>query len=188
MDILEIKDLTKAYYGVKVNDGVSFRIPEGTVSSVIGPNGAGKTTLFNLMTGYVKADGGQVLFQGENILGKKPHQIVKLGVSRTFQLVRVFKRLSVLENVLRGYQDLSGDSLGSALLQTASARRHFNETKEEARQMLDYVGLLRFENAMANDLSYGQQKLIEIARALAANPKVLMLDEPLSGLNVVMID
>ena len=188
MDILEIKDLTKAYYGVKVNDGVSFRIPEGTVSSVIGPNGAGKTTLFNLMTGYVKADGGQVLFQGENILGKKPHQIVKLGVSRTFQLVRVFKRLSVLENVLRGYQDLSGDSLGSALLQTASARRHFNEKKEEARKMLDYVGLLRFENAMANDLSYGQQKLIEIARALAANPRVLMLDEPLSGLNVVMID
>lgn len=188
MAILEIKDLTKSYYGVKVNDGVSFQIPEGTVSSVIGPNGAGKTTLFNLMTGYVKADGGQVLFQGEDILGKKPHQIVKLGVSRTFQLVRVFKRLTVLENVLRGYQDLSGDSLGSALFQTAFTRRHFGEKKEEARQMLDYVGLLRFENAMANDLSYGQQKLIEIARALAANPKVLMLDEPLSGLNVVMID
>ncbi len=188
MALLEISNLYKSYFGVKVNDDVTFDIREGSVSSVIGPNGAGKTTLFNLITGYVKADSGSVKLNGQEMIGKKPHEIVKLGISRTFQLVRVFPRMSVLENILRGYQDLAGDSLSSAIFQTAATRRHFSQKKDEARKMLDYVGLLQYENSMANDLSYGQQKLIEIARALAANPKVLMLDEPLSGLNVIMID
>lgn len=188
MSILEIKDLTKSFYGIEVNKKVSFDIKEGSISSVIGPNGAGKTTLFNLVTGYLKPDSGAVYLQGKNLVGKGPHQIVEAGVSRTFQLVRVFKRMTLIENVLRGYQDLSGDTLVSAILQSKKTKKHFAEKKEEARALLDYVGLSQYENALANDLSYGQQKLVEIARALATNPKVLMLDEPLSGLNVVMID
>ncbi len=188
MSVLEINNLSKSYYGVKVNDNVSFSIPEASVSSVIGPNGAGKTTLFNLVTGYIKAESGSVRLNGLELVGRKPHEIVRLGISRTFQLVRVFPRMSVIENILRGYQDLAGDSLITAAFQTASTRRHFAEKKEEAREMLNYVGLSQYENSMANDLSYGQQKLIEIARSLATGPKVLMLDEPLSGLNVVMID
>lgn len=188
MAILEVNNLCKSFYGTKVNNNICFSIPEGTVSSVIGPNGAGKTTLFNLITGYLKPDAGHVYLEGKDIAGMEPHKIVRAGISRTFQLVRVFKRISVLENVLRGYQDLPGDTFLSALLQTSATRKQFAQKREEARAMIDYVGLSQYENQMANDLSYGQQKLVEIARALATNPKVLMLDEPLSGLNVVMID
>lgn len=188
MAILEIQGLCKSFSGVQVNKDITFDIPEGKISSVIGPNGAGKTTLFNLITGFLRPDSGKVLLDGTDITGLAPHKIVRAGLSRTFQLVRVFPRMTLLDNVLRGYQELPGDSLVSALLQTPATRKHYYEKREEARAMLEYVGLSQFEHSMANDLSYGQQKLVEIARALAANPKILLLDEPLSGLNVVMID
>lgn len=188
MAILEIQGLCKSFSGIQVNKDITFDVPKGKISSVIGPNGAGKTTLFNLITGFLRPDSGKVILDGTDITGLEPHKIVKAGLSRTFQLVRVFPRMTLLDNVLRGYQELPGDSLVSALLQTRTTRKHYYEKRDEARAMLEYVGLSQFENSMANDLSYGQQKLVEIARALAANPKILLLDEPLSGLNVVMID
>ena len=171
MGILEIQDLSKSFSGLQVNKNVTFSIPEGKISSVIGPNGAGKTTLFNLITGFLRPDSGHVILDGRDITGLPPHKIVKAGISRTFQLVRVFPRLSLLDNVLRGYQDLPGDCLTSALLQTRKTRKHHQEKKEQARQMLDYVGLSQYENACANDLSYGQQKLVEIARPWRRSPK-----------------
>lgn len=188
MAILATENLSKSFYGVKVNNNVSFSVQEGSVSSIIGPNGAGKTTLFNMITGFLKPDCGSVFLDGKDIVDLPPHQIVKAGISRTFQLVRVFKRLSVLENVMQGYQDVPGDTLTGALFATPAVRRSYKQKREQAREMINYVGLSQYENQMANDLSYGQQKLVEIARALATDPKILMLDEPLSGLNVIMID
>ena len=186
--ILQIREIDKSFGGAKVNNKVTFDVEEGKITSVIGPNGAGKTTLFNLVTGFLKPDGGKVLLGGKEITGLPPYKIVRSGISRTFQLVRVFPRMSVLENVVRGHQDLAGDTLLSAIFQTPSTRRLHKEKEEQAREMLDYVGLLKYEKQLASDLSYGQQKLVEIARALISKPKVLLLDEPLSGLNAVMID
>lgn len=186
--ILQIQELDKSFGGVQVNKKVTFDVEEGRITSVIGPNGAGKTTLFNLVTGFLKPDGGKVCLDGKDITGLPPYKIVHSGISRTFQLVRVFPRLSVLDNIVRGHQNLAGDTLVSAIFQTPSTRRRYREKKEEAREMLEYVGLSQYEQSMASDLSYGQQKLVEIARALISKPKVLLLDEPLSGLNTVMID
>ncbi|MGV8049758.1 MAG: ABC transporter ATP-binding protein [Anaerolineaceae bacterium] len=188
MSTLRIRDLVKSFGGFSVINGISCEFPAGKISSVIGPNGAGKTTFFNLVTGFIMPDSGKVFLGETDITKMPPHKIVALGMTRTFQLVRVFPRLSLLDNVLLGYLDLPGNSLMSAIFYTKRDKAKYSAKKAEARAMLDYVGLSKYENAMANDLSYGQQKLVEIARALVSKPKVLLIDEPLAGLNVVMID
>lgn len=188
MVILQIKDLVKNFGGYRVINKVSCDIPKGKITSVIGPNGAGKTTLFNLVTGFLRSDLGEIYFDGENITGLPPYKIVKKGLTRSFQLVRVFPRLSVLDNILMGYIDLPGDSLFKALIFGKKDKRIYAQKKEESRNMLEYIGMSQYENALANDLSYGQQKLVEILRALASKPKVLLMDEPLAGLNIAMID
>jgi ABC-type branched-subunit amino acid transport system ATPase component len=188
MSILRVNALYKSFGGSRVINDVSCQFPTGKITSVIGPNGAGKTTLFNVITGFLKPDAGKVFLEDVDITGMPPHRIVAQGMSRTFQLVRVFPRLSVLDNILMGILDLPGSSLLSAILAISGDKLRFAGRKEEARAMLEYVGLAKYENSMANDLSYGQQKLVEIARALMSKPKVLLVDEPLAGINVVMID
>lgn len=185
--ILQIQQITKRYGGMIVNRDVTFEIPRGSVTGVIGPNGAGKTTLFNLVTGYVRPDSGTVFLDGKDITGLAPHRIVRAGISRTFQLVRVFPRLSLLDNVMMGYLDLPGNTLLSSIF-TFRRKGKYEQYREHARALLDYVGLSKYEQGYANDLSYGQQKLVEIGRALASDPKILLLDEPLAGLNVTIID
>jgi len=188
MPVLEIRNLSKKFGGLEAVKNVSMNIELGKVTGVIGPNGAGKTTLFNLVTGFLRPDSGYVILDGRNITGIMPHEVVLYGMTRTFQLVRVFPRMTVLENIMLGFNDLPGDSLFSAIFSTKKMKQEYKNRKEQTREILKYIGLIEYENNIANDLSYGQQKLVEIGRALAADPKVLLLDEPMAGLNVVMIE
>lgn len=188
MSILRVIDLEKSFGGFHVINGVTCDFPAGKITGLIGPNGAGKTTLFNLMTGFLVPDAGKIILDDIEINRIGPHKIVALGMTRTFQIVRVFPRLSLLDNVLLGFLDLPGNSLFSALIFSERDKNLYARKKDEARSMLEYVGLSQYENSMANDLSYGQQKLVEIARALISKPRVFLIDEPFAGLNIVMIE
>jgi ABC-type branched-subunit amino acid transport system ATPase component len=186
--ILELDALNKSFGGLNAVKNVTCDFPGGKITSVVGPNGAGKTTLFNLVTGFLKLDSGKVILEGKNITGLPSYRIVQSGMARTFQLVRVFSRLSLVDNVLLGDLNLGGNTIPQALLSLKKNRMQFKRSREEALAMLEYIGLARYANAMANDLSYGQQKLVEIARALMLKPKVLLVDEPFAGLSIVMIE
>ncbi|MEW5911835.1 MAG: ABC transporter ATP-binding protein [Thermodesulfobacteriota bacterium] len=171
--ILEVADLSKNFGGLQAVNSVSFSVNQGEVLGIIGPNGAGKTTLFNLLTGFIKPSTGKVLFKGKSLVNKKPYRIVLGGLSRTFQLVRPFQQLTVLENV------------------TIPALAHFKPGKssrqanqERAAAILEDIGLGSKLNFLAADLSYGDLRRLELARALAAKPSLLLLDEPFSGLSV----
>ena len=188
MEILCTKNISKSFGGLAAVKDVSIDIYGGKVNALIGPNGAGKTTLFNLLTGFLEPDSGKVLFDGKDITKTPAYKIVCMGMTRTFQLVRVFPKLTLLDNILLGYNKMEGDTLFSALLGTRNMKRIYKQKKEEAREILSYIGLEEYIDSPARDLSYGQQKLVEIGRALASKPKVLLLDEPFAGLNVVMIE
>ena len=183
MSLLEVKDLSIHFGGVKAVQNVSFNIDSGIVYAVIGPNGAGKTTLFNLITGVYKPTSGQVFFDGRDITGMKPHAITRLGVARTFQNIRLFKDMSVLENVLVAQHMRMGTNVFEATLRLPSYMKKERHIHERARALLDEVGLIRHERAKATSLPYGQQRRLEIARALATEPKLLFLDEPAAGMN-----
>lgn len=183
-NILEVKGLTKRFGGLVAVNNVDLAVAEGSISSVIGPNGAGKTTIFNMITGVYKPDGGTLAFNGESIKGKRPDQITAAGMCRTFQNIRLFHNMSVIENVMVGAHTNAKATTVGALFRT----RHFKESEEETRQkaqaLLRYVDLPRGAgDQIARNLPYGQQRRIEIARALAADPKLLLLDEPTAGMN-----
>jgi branched-chain amino acid transport system ATP-binding protein len=186
--ILEVCNLSKNFGGLQAVRNVSLGIEPGKITSIIGPNGAGKTTLFNLITGFLLADGGAVILDGKDITKLPAHQIVRNGLTRTFQMVRVFPRMTVTDNIMMGFYGIAGDSLWSAILGTKKMYAEYYRKKEAALAMVEYIGLTQYKDTLANDLSYGQQKLVELGRALISQPKVLLLDEPLAGLNVVMID
>lgn len=188
MALLEISAVSKKFGGLQAVDNVSCNFVSGKVSGVIGPNGAGKTTLFNLITGFLQIDSGTVCIDGKDITNIAPYKIVNYGITRSFQLVRVFPRLTLIDNVLMGCTNLSGNNLFSSIIAGKAAHKKYNEMKEKARSIISYMGLSNYENSLANDLSYGQQKLVEIGRALISQPQMLLLDEPLAGLNVKMID
>ena len=188
MTILELDKVRKNFGGLNAVNGVTCAFPEGMITGVIGPNGAGKTTMFNLVTGFLKPDSGKIIMDGKDITGVSPYRVVREGMARTFQLVRVFPRLSLIDNLLLGDINLGGDTILQALLLFKKNQARFIESYEDALSMLEYIGLSQYAQAMANDLSYGQQKLVEIARALMLNPKILLLDEPLAGLNITMIE
>lgn len=188
MAILEIRNLSKSFGGLQAVRDVSLVVQPGKITSLIGPNGAGKTTLFNLVTGFMKMDIGSVMLDGKDITRLPAHLIVRKGLTRTFQLVRVYPRLTVTDNILMGFYGLAGDSLLSALLGTRKMYAEYQKKRAQALEMLEYIGLSAYRDTIANDLSYGQQKLVELGRALISQPKVLLLDEPLAGLNVVMIE
>ncbi len=183
MNILEAKGLTMIFGGLTAVDSVDFTIPEGGVVSLIGPNGAGKTTFFNMLTGLYPPSRGELSFLGEDIFGRPPHLIAQLGMSRTFQNIRLFREMSVVDNVLVGMHSRLRGSLLSTLLKTRSFRDEERQAVRRARELLRMVGISEKHNELAGNLPYGDQRRLEIARALASSPKLLLLDEPAAGMN-----
>ena len=181
--LLEVDDVTIRFGGVSALEAVSFDIREGEILGLIGPNGAGKTTCFNVMTGVYQATSGQIRFDGRPLAKMKRFQITKLGIARTFQNIRLFKSMTALENVLVGVDANSKVGLFNALLRTPLHRRTEAESIVEAYRLLDFVGVGGRANELAENLSYGDQRRLEIARAIATKPKLLCLDEPAAGFN-----
>ncbi|MBI4796204.1 MAG: ABC transporter ATP-binding protein [Deltaproteobacteria bacterium] len=183
--LLELKEISLAFGGLQALDGVSFTVAPGTVQAVIGPNGAGKTTLFNLITGFLSPQSGRVVFQGEEIQGQPPHQVARLGIARTFQLVQLFDYMTVLENVMVGRHRLSRAGLLAGALRLPWTSQEEVSIRERALEELQFVGLADRAHQPAAALPLGLKRLLEIARALAAEPTLLLLDEPASGLDAV---
>lgn len=181
--MLSIRNLSKTFGGVKAVQDVSIDIKQGTIHSVIGPNGAGKTTLFNLITGVYTPTSGEVLFRDENVAGKSPDELARRGMSRTFQNLQVCMNMSALENVMVGAHLRLNQSLIAGLLRLPSVRRADRSCRDEAAELMQFVGVGRYLDHAASQMPYGALKRLEIARALAARPQILLLDEPAAGLN-----
>ena len=184
MDTLLVADkVRKEFGGLVATDDVDFTIPRGSIVALIGPNGAGKTTFFNQITGVYVPTSGSIVFDGTEVVGKPPHAIVELGVGRTFQNIRLFAQMTALENVLVGMHcRLRGGIVGS-ILRTPRVKREESEARDRARELLVYCGLPRRHEEYAGTLPYGDQRRLEVARALATDPKLLLLDEPTAGMN-----
>ena len=183
MALLEAKGITKRFGGLVANENVTVEIERGSITAVIGPNGAGKTTFFNMITGFYEPDEGEILLAGQKINGLRPDQIAAKGISRTFQNIRLFKQMTALENVMVGkHSKLQAGMLG-ILLGTRRVREEEERARVEAYQLLEYVGIADVANEEAGSLPYGLQRRLEIARALATNPQIILLDEPAAGMN-----
>jgi branched-chain amino acid transport system ATP-binding protein len=181
---LEIRELSRSFGGLKAVNGVSFTVRTGSIKSVIGPNGAGKTTLFNLISGMLPCDSGIILQNGQEITGLQPHRIAKLGISRTFQTTKLFSRMTVLENVMVGRHSRTKAGLLSGVLNLPWTWKEEREIRERSLGLLDTLGLTDAAEEPASNLPFGKQRLLEIARALATEPSLLLLDEPAAGLNI----
>ncbi len=162
---------------------MSFHVDEGEIYGVIGPNGAGKTTIFNLITGVYQVTEGDVIFNGQSIEGKKPYQMINLGIAHSFQNIRLFTGMTVLENILVGVHDRMKSGLLASIIHTASQQKEEKEACEEAMKLLAFVGLDKDADRLATELPYGKQRKLEIARAIATKPKLILLDEPAAGMN-----
>lgn len=180
---LHVENLQKSFGGVQALKGLSFKVPSGIIKAIIGPNGAGKTTLFNVITGIFPPNGGAIALNGMSIEGRKAREIARLGVSRTFQNVEVFGRMTVLENVMVGRHIQSRAGIISTGLRLVGMRREERQIRESAMQHLAFVGLEKRATELSGNLPLGEQKLLEVARALATDPEMLLLDEPAGGLN-----
>lgn len=180
--ILTLDQVSKEFGGLKALSDVSFTVNEGDVFGVIGPNGAGKTTLFNLITGIFPPTTGRIMFKGTEIVGLKPYKVTALGIARTFQNIRLFGNLTVLENVMVGAHSHMKAGVWKGLWQTPSQKREEKAVREQAKDLLDLVGIKAVSD-LSGSLAYGQQRRLEIARALAADPEILLLDEPAAGMN-----
>ena len=183
MSLLEVKDLSIHFGGVKAVQNVSFNIDAGIVYSVIGPNGAGKTTLFNLITGVYKPTTGEIKLDGEAIHGKSPNELARRGVARTFQNLQICMNMSAIENVMVGAHLRLDRNLVKAALRFPSLKQRDRTLRDEAAQLMDFVGLAQYVETRADAMSYGALKRLEIARALAMKPRLIFLDEPAAGLN-----
>jgi branched-chain amino acid transport system permease protein len=181
--LLAIDDVSKSFGGLRAVNRVSFAVARGQLLAVIGPNGAGKTTLFNLITGVYPLTGGAIRFGGRALQGLPPHEVTALGVARTYQNIRLFRGMSVLDNVLVGTHCRTAAGVLDAMLHTHRASREDRESRERARALLDFFGIRRYEDQLAMNLPYGDQRRLEIARALATRPALLLLDEPAAGMN-----
>ncbi len=179
MSFLEVHDVAKVFGGIRALDSCSIAVEQGTITGLIGPNGSGKTTLFNVITGYERVDTGDVHFLGTNITGKRPDTVFRMGIGRTFQLTRIFPRLSVLENMHVAVQRQGVKGLFS--------RWSSSREQQQALDLLDFVGLVELKEIEAGSLSYGQKKLLEFALILIADPQMILLDEPAGGVNPTMI-
>ncbi len=183
MTLLDAKNITKSFGGLTAVNDVTLTVEKGRIVSVIGPNGAGKTTFFNILTGIYKPDKGTVVFDGRPIAGSRPDQIAALGMRRTFQNIRLFGNMTVLENVLVGMHTHLHAPFWSIVTRAGSVRHEEARARERARERLAYVGLDDKRDALAKNLPYGDQRRLEIARALAGEPKLILLDEPTAGMN-----
>ncbi|KUO53249.1 MAG: ABC transporter ATP-binding protein [Desulfitibacter sp. BRH_c19] len=183
MALLEVNDITLRFGGLIAINNMSFKIEEGTIKSLIGPNGAGKTSAFNCLTGFYKPNEGDILFEGQSLMNKKPHKITHLGMARTFQNLRLFKNLTVMENVMSGMHCRGNAGVVGAIFKTPNQRQEEKRIREVSEECLDFVGILDKKDRLARNLPYGDQRRIEWARALATQPKLLLLDEPAAGLN-----
>jgi branched-chain amino acid transport system ATP-binding protein len=182
-EILNIKDLTVDFGGVRAVNNVSIALQPGEFVGLIGPNGAGKTTIFNLITNAIKPTTGEITFKGRSILGKSPDRICRLGISRTFQNIRLFPQMTAYENVELGLHSEPRYSLAEAFVRTPRARRIEADTRKRAMELLEIVNLKEHSHARASSLPYGLQRRLEMARAMATNPDLLLLDEPAAGMN-----
>ena len=174
--LLEMKDAVKQFGGITALSHMSFQVEEGEIFGIIGPNGAGKTTIFNLITGVYQVTSGDIVFNGSSLKGKKTYQIVQNGIARTFQNIRLFSGMTALENVLVGHNDKMKSGLLSGVFHTGAQRK-------EAMELLRFVGLAEDADKPATELPYGKQRKLEIARAMASEPKLILLDEPAAGMN-----
>jgi branched-chain amino acid transport system ATP-binding protein len=168
---LDILDLRKHFGGIRAVNGCTFQVPKGKISGLIGPNGSGKTTTFNLLTGVLQADGGAIYYKGENIVGLRSYEIFRRGISRTFQITRIYREMTVFEN----------------MLSASSMSMHEGEARRRAEELLEFVTLTKLRGEYGGNLSYGQQKLLEFARALMTDPDIILLDEPAAGVNRTLL-
>jgi branched-chain amino acid transport system ATP-binding protein len=182
-DLLVATNCTKRFGGLVAVSSIDFVIPRGGIVSLIGPNGAGKTTFFNMITGLYIPTEGQITFDGAELTGRKPHEVVRLGVARTFQNIRLFGNMTAEENVLVGLHHRLKSRWFGAILRNPGTKREEAEAHEKAVDLLEFVGLGRRSQTLARNLPYGDQRRLEIARALATEPKLLLLDEPTAGMN-----
>lgn len=180
---LKLENVNKMFGGLAALTDVSFEVKKGEIFGLIGPNGAGKTTLFNVTTSIFPPTSGSITFEGQKISGLKAHQIAKLGITRTFQNIKLFQHLSAEENVMVGAHCRTSSGVWASVFRTKAQRIEEAQTREQANRLLEIVGLSGFGDSIASNLSYGQQRRLEIARALATNPKLILLDEPAAGMN-----
>jgi branched-chain amino acid transport system ATP-binding protein len=183
MSILEVEGLKKLFGGLAAVNNVDLSVDEHTIHAIIGPNGAGKTTFFNCLTSLVAPDEGSILWKGEEIFGLPTHRVTHRGISRTFQNIRLFSFMSVLENVMTGTHNLFGTGVWGALLHNKRFKSEEKEARKIAEELLQKVGLWELRKEYARNLPYGAQRRLEIARALASRPAILLLDEPAAGMN-----
>jgi branched-chain amino acid transport system ATP-binding protein len=181
--VLVAEKLRKEFGGLVAVNDVDFTVPIGKVISLIGPNGAGKTTFFNMLTGVYKPTSGSITLLGEDVTGKPPHAITERGVGRTFQNIRLFQNMTAIENVMVGMHARLHANLFVSILRTRGVKREEQEARQRARELLRFAGLRRHEDEVARNLPYGDQRRLEVARALATEPKLLLLDEPTAGMN-----
>jgi branched-chain amino acid transport system ATP-binding protein len=181
--LLTATQVRKEFGGLIAVNDVDFVVPRGSIVSLIGPNGAGKTTFFNMLTGVYKPTSGRIVFDGEDVTNKPPHAVTNRGIGRTFQNIRLFKEMTSLENVLVGMHGHLKGGIMRSILRTPGLKREENEAREFARHLLRFCGLRGRDDALATSLPYGDQRRLEVARALATRPKLLLLDEPTAGMN-----
>ena len=181
--VLEVNDLTIKFGGVTALNGVTIHVDEAEIAALIGPNGAGKTTIFNVVTGYYVPSSGNFLLDGKSLVGQRPHAIARQGLSRTFQNIRLFGDMTALENVSTAADGLNKSGLIGSLFGSPRSRRDELNSRKKAESLLQFIGLEHRAGQLARNLPYGDQRRLEIARALALNPKVLLLDEPAAGFN-----
>ena len=181
--LLETEDVVKRFGGIRAVNGATLDVREGSITALIGPNGAGKTTFFNVITGFYRPDGGHATFQGHPILGSPPHAIARLGMVRTFQITKALARMPVIDNMMLAAPDQPGERLWRVITQPAAVRQREAEIRDQAMEVLEIFNLDGLADDYAGTLSGGQRKLLELARALMARPRLLLLDEPMAGIN-----
>ena len=181
--IFSAERVVKRFGGIRAVDGATMRVREGSITALIGPNGAGKTTFFNVITGFYRPDGGRAVFGGREVLGHPPYVIARLGMVRTFQITKALARMPVIDNMMLGAPDQPGERLLNVVFRPAAWRRREAEVREQAMELLEVFNLTPLADEYAGTLSGGQRKLLELARALMARPRFLLLDEPMAGIN-----
>lgn len=187
MSVLELVGISKSFDGIKAVDSVFLDFSSNKITALIGPNGAGKTTVFNLISGFLKPDEGNIKLKGQNLIGLPPFRIARAGIGRLFQDVRIFKEMSVLDNVMAAFNEQAGEKWWAPLIKAFKVKKQEKTLVQRADQLLRFVGLLEKRDDLAESLSYGQQKLLSIARLLASDAEILLLDEPTAGVSPAMV-